>query len=155
MIANTALVKNSNIGDGTRIWDFANIYGASIGAKCTIGAYVEIQNEVLIGNGVTVSSHSFLCSLVTIENNVFVGHGVMTINDLFPPSRKRTGSDSDWRRTTIKEGATIGSNATLLPVTIGSNSVVAAGSVVTHDVPENVIVAGNPAKIIRHLEVQR
>lgn len=155
MIADTALVKDSNIGEGTKIWDFANVYGAEIGKMSTIGAYVEIQSGVVIGNGVTVSSHSFLCSLVTIEENVFVGHGVMTVNDLFPPSRKRTGSDAEWKKTTIKEGATIGSNATLLPVTIGKNSVVAAGAVVTQSVPDNVVVAGNPAKIIRQIQPSR
>lgn len=152
MIAETALVKNTNIGDGTKIWDFANVYGAEIGSMCTVGAYVEVQNDVSIGDGVTVSSHSFLCSLATIENNVFIGHGVMTINDLFPPSRRRTGSDAEWKKLTIKEGATIGSNATLLPVTIGRNSVVAAGAVVTKDVPDNVIVAGNPARLIRQIK---
>ena len=76
----------------------------------------------------------------------------MTINDLFPPSRRRTGSDAEWKKLTIKEGATIGSNATLLPVTIGRNSVVAAGAVVTKDVPDNVIVAGNPARLIRQIK---
>ena len=116
MIAESAKVKNTKLGEGTKIWDFANVYGAVIGGDCTVGAYVEIQSDVKIGNGVTVSSHSFICSLVTIEDNVFVGHGVMTVNDLFPPSRKRTGSDSEWRETTIRAGATIGSNATLLPV---------------------------------------
>ena len=152
MIAKTALVKNTSVGDGTKIWDFANVYGAQIGRMCTVGAYVEIQNNVAIGDSVIISSHSFLCSLVTIEDNVFVGHGVMTTNDLFPPSRKRTGSDAHWKKTIIKEGAVIGSNVTLLPVTIGRNSIVAAGAVVTENVPDNVIVAGNPAKIIRQIE---
>ena len=95
MIAKTAVVKDVSIGVGTKIWDFANVYGAQIGEMCVIGAYVEIQNNVLIGNGVTVSSHSFLCSLVTIEDNVFVGHGVMTVNDLFPPPRTQV---TTWSR---------------------------------------------------------
>tara|TARA_B100000945_G_C20323022_1_gene568616 strand:- start:173 stop:631 length:459 start_codon:yes stop_codon:yes gene_type:complete len=147
--SDTAIVKNVNIGKNTKIWEFANVYGCNIGQDCTIGSYVEIQNNVDIANNVTISSHSFICSLVTIEDDVFIGHGVMTINDLHPPSFKRTGSDSEWKSTTIKKGAIIGSNVTLLPVTIGENAKVGAGSVVTKDVPANSIVAGNPAKLIK------
>ena len=149
MISDTAIVKDTQIGSGTKIWEFANVYGANIGENTMIGSYVEIQNNVTIGNNVTVSSHSFICSLVSIEDNVFIGHGVMTINDLRPPSFRRTGSTDQWKNTVIKKGAVIGSNATLLPVVIGENSEVGAGSVVTKDVPNNAIVAGNPAKIIR------
>ena len=149
MIRDTAIVKDTQIGSGTKIWEFANVYGANIGENTMIGSYVEIQNNVTIGNNVTVSSHSFICSLVSIEDNVFIGHGVMTINDLHPPSFKRTGSNKDWKKTIIKKGAVIGSNVTLLPVTIGENSEIGAGAVVTNDVPDNCIVAGNPARIIK------
>ncbi len=148
-ISDTAIVKDSQIGEETKIWEFANVYGATIGNHSTIGSYVEVQNNVTIGDHVTISSHSFICSLVTVGNDVFIGHGVMTINDLHPPSFRRTGSKDGWKSTTIKNGAVIGSNATLLPVIIGENAEVGAGSVVTKDVPDNVIVAGNPAKIIR------
>ena len=148
MISNTAKVKNSIIGENTKIWNFANIYDCKIGKDCNIGSYVEIQNDVIIGNNVTISSHSFICSLVSIENDVFIGHGVMTINDLHPPSFKKTGVKTSWKSTLIKKGAIIGSNVTLLPVTIGENAKVGAGSVVTKDVPDNCIVAGNPAIII-------
>ena len=145
-------IKNCKIGANTKIWNFVNLYGCKIGDNCNIGSYVEIQKDTKIGNNVIISSHSLICSLVTIENNVFVGHGVTTINDINPPSKKRTGSNKEWKKTLIKKGASIGSNATLLPVTIGRNAVVGAGSVVTKDVPDNVIVAGVPAKIIKKMK---
>ena len=148
---NKYIVKDCKIGKNTKIWHFVNLYGCELGDNCVVGSYVEIQKNVTIGNNVNISSHSFICSLVTIEDNVFIGHGVMTINDLYPPSQKRTGSSKEWEKTLIRKGATIGSNATLLPVIVGKNSVVAAGSVVTTDVPDNCIVAGNPAKIIKKL----
>jgi len=144
--------KNCKIGKNTKIWNFVNLYECEIGDNCNIGSYVEIQNNVKIGNNVIISSHSFICSLVTIENDVFIGHGVMTINDTKPPSKRKTGSSKAWRKTLIKKGASIGSNATLLPVTIGKNAIVGAGAVVTKDVPDNTIVAGVPAKIIKKLK---
>ena len=147
----TAIVKDATIGKNTRIWEYTNIYGCQIGNDCNIGSFVEIQNEVIIGNNVTISTHSFICSLVIIEDDVFVGHGVMTINDIQPPSFKRTGSKKDWKSTRIKKGAVIGSNVTLLPVTIGENAQIGAGSVVTKNVPDNCVVAGNPAKIIKKI----
>ncbi|MFL2746752.1 MAG: acyltransferase [Gammaproteobacteria bacterium] len=145
----TAIVKDSQIGKRTKIWEYANIYGCQIGEDCNIGAYVEIQSDVIIGRNVTVSSHSFLCSLVTVEDNVFIGHGVMTVNDLNPPSFKRDGTKKNWKKTLIKKGSVIGSNVTLFPVTIGENSIVGAGAVVVHDVPDNCTVVGNPAEIIK------
>ena len=147
--AETAIVTNSSIGNGSKIWHYANVYGCTMGENCTIGTYTEIQNDVHIGNNVTISTHSFICSLVTIEDDVFVGHGVMTINDIKPPSYKRTGTKKHWEKTRIKKGAIIGSNATLFPVTIGENAEVGAGSVVTKNVPDNCVVAGNPATIIK------
>jgi acetyltransferase-like isoleucine patch superfamily enzyme len=147
-IKKTAIVKDSKVGKGTKIWEFANVYGCDIGDDCNIGSYVEVQNDVKIGHRVTISSHSFICSLVTIEDDVFVGHGVMTINDIHPPSYKKTGSKDQWKKTLIKKGAVIGSNATIFPVTIGENAIVGAGAVVTKDVSDNCAVTGNPTKII-------
>ena len=150
-ISKTAIVKDTQIGKGTKIWEFANVYGCDIGDDCNIGSYVEVQNDVKIGHRVTISSHSFICSLVTIEDDVFVGHGVMTINDIHPPSYKRTGSKDQWKKTLIKKGAVIGSNATIFPVTIGENAIVGAGAVVTKDVSDNCAVTGNPTKIINRI----
>ena len=150
--ADSAIIQDSKIGKGTKIWHFTNIYKCIIGDNCNIGSNTEIQNDVVIGNNVTISSHSFICSLVHIEDDVFIGHGVMTINDLHPPSYKRTGSKEGWKKTLIKKGVVIGSNVTLLPVTIGDNTEIGAGSVVTTDVPNNCIAAVNPAKIIRRKE---
>ena len=109
---------------------------------------MEVAKGAIVGDNVIVSSHSYLCELVTVEDDVFIGHGVMTINDVHPPSRRRTGTTSAWKPTRIGRGAVIGSNATLFPVNIGENAVIAAGAVVTKDVEANTIVAGNPAKII-------
>lgn len=147
-ISDTSMVKDVKAGKGTKIWEFCNLYGCEIGENCMIGSYTEIQSDVKIGNNVRVQSHTFLCSLVTIEDNVFIGHGVMTVNDINPPS----GDPKKWKPTLIKKGAVIGSNATLMPVVIGENSVVGAGAVVTKDVPDNVVVAGNPAKVIKKLK---
>lgn len=141
------LINNCSIGKNTKIWNFVNIYGCIIGDNCMVGTFVEIQKDVIIGNNCRIQSHSFICSLVTIEDNVFVGHGVMFINDLLPPS----GDSKNWKRTIIKKGVSIGSNATILPVTIGENSIIGAGAVVTKDFPANSVVVGNPAKVLRQL----
>ncbi|MBR9678769.1 MAG: N-acetyltransferase [Nanoarchaeota archaeon] len=142
------IIRNCKIGENTKIWNFVNLYDCEIGSNCMIGAFVEITGGVKIGNNCSIQSHSFICDMVTIENDIFIGHGVMFINDTQPPQSDR----SKWKKTLIKKGASIGTNATILPVTIGENSIVGAGSVVTKDVPPNVIIAGNPAKIIRQLE---
>ena len=149
MISKTAIIKNSIIGKKTRIWHYANIYGCKIGDDCNIGTFVEIQNDVIIHNNVTISSHSFICSLVTIYDNVFIGHGVVTINDLAPPSYKLTGTKSGWKPTYIGKNTFIGSNATIFPVNIGKNVKIGAGAVVTKDVPDNHMAIGVPAKIVK------
>ena len=145
----TAIVKNCKIEEGTKIWNYANLYGCIIGQNCNVGSYVEIQDNTKIGNNVTISSHSFICSLVNVQDDVFIGHGVITINDLNPPSFKKTGSKGSLKGTLIKKGAMIGSNATIFPVVIGENAKIGAGAVVTKDVPNNAIVIGNPARILK------
>jgi len=144
-IAEFTAIKNSVIGDNTKIWRFANIYNSKVGDNCMIGTYVELQKDTIIRSGSRIQSHSFLCSLVEIGRDVFVGHGVMFINDRYPPRERK-----HWEKTIINDGVVIGSNVTILPVEIGKNALVAAGSVVINDVPENTVVAGNPAKIIQY-----
>ncbi len=143
------------VGKDSKIYDFVNLYGCTIGDDTKIGTFVEIQKNACIGSHCKIQSHTFICEGVTIEDNVFVGHGVMFINDPHPRSVNEDGSmqtETDWKvyETRIKKGASIGSNATILcNVTIGENALVGAGAVVTKDVPDNAVVAGNPAKVIR------
>ncbi|HLC39838.1 MAG TPA: acyltransferase [archaeon] len=143
------VIDNCKIGQNTKIMNFVNLYGCEIGDNCLIGPFVEIQNGVKIGNNVRVQSHAFICTAVEIEDNVFISHGVMFIND-----KKPVVENPNWKpeRTVVKKGASIGSNATILPVTIGENAMVGAGAVVTKDVPPNAIVVGNPAKILKFRE---
>ena len=143
------VIDNCKIGQNTKIMNFVNLYGCEIGDNCLIGPFVEIQNGVKIGDNVRVQSHAFICTAVEIEDNVFISHGVMFIND-----KKPVVENPNWKpeRTVVKKGASIGSNATILPVTIGENAMVGAGAVVTKDVPPNAIVVGNPAKILKFRE---
>jgi len=154
----TKIIADSvKLGKDVVLGDFINLYGCKIDDGTKIGAFVEVQKNATIGKRCKVQSHTFICEGVVIEDEVFVGHGVMFINDKYPRATSETGSlqtEADWQviPTIIKYGATIGSNSTLLcGLTIGTRSIVGAGSVVIDDVPENVIVAGNPAKIIRKL----
>jgi UDP-2-acetamido-3-amino-2,3-dideoxy-glucuronate N-acetyltransferase len=148
-------LNNVKLGEGVKIFNFVNAYGCSIDDGSKIGAFVEIQKGASIGKNCKVSSHTFICEGVYIEDNVFIGHGVMFTNDLFPRATNPDGSqqsEADWKlvETHVKKGASIGSNATILcGITIGENSLIGAGSVVTKDVPANSVVAGNPAKFLK------
>jgi len=147
------------LGREVKLSKFINLYGCEVGDETKIGAFVEIQKNAAVGKRCKISSHTFVCEGVTIEDNVFVGHGVTFINDSYPRSTAASGqlqTEADWRveRTLVKKGASIGSGATILAnLSIGENAIVGAGSVVTKDVPANTIVAGNPAKVLRHIEM--
>lgn len=150
------VADNVTMGAGVRIFkpDLVNIYGCQIGDESTVGPFVEIQAGVIIGKRCKISSHSFLCEGVTLEDEVFIGHGVMFTNDIYPRSTNPDGTmkaGDDWElvETKIKKRAGIGSNATILAgITIGENAIIAAGAVVTKDVPDYAIVVGVPAKIV-------
>jgi acetyltransferase-like isoleucine patch superfamily enzyme len=148
---------NVIVGKDVVLNDFINLYGCTIGDGTKIGPFVEVQKNAIIGKHCKISSHTFICEGVTIEDGVFVGHGVMFINDKYPRATSETGelqTEEDWQvvPTLVKRGASIGSNATLLcGITVGEDAIVGAGSVVINDVPDKVIVAGNPARVIRNL----
>ena len=149
------IAPDVKLGKDVVIQDFTNLYGCMIGDGTRIGPFVEIQKNAFIGRRCKIQSHTFICEGVTIEDEVFVGHGVMFINDKYPGSVNASGelqTEADWAvvPTLVKKQASIGSNATILcNITIGENAVVGAGSVVTKDVPDGAVVAGNPAKIIK------
>jgi acetyltransferase-like isoleucine patch superfamily enzyme len=154
--ANRLIADNVKLGKGVRIFAFTNLYGCELGDDVKVGTFVEIQKGSKIGNRCKISSHSFICEGVTLEDEVFIGHGVMFTNDLFPRATAADGklqTEADWTclRTVVKRGASIGSNALLCGITVGEHAIVGAGSVVTKDVPPRAVVAGNPAKVLRHL----
>jgi len=149
-------LKNVKLGKDVKIYDFVNLYDCEIGDNSRVGAFVEIQKNVKIGKNVKISTHTFICEGVTIEDDVFVGHNVSFINDKYPRAtvNGRLQNDNDWECLPIrvKKGASIGTSASIMGgVTIGENAIVGAGSVVTRDIPDNVIVAGVPAKMLRVL----
>ena len=152
-----SIAPDVKLGQRVKLSRFINLYGCEIGDDSAIGAFVEVQKNAKVGRCCKISSHTFICEGVTIEDRVFIGHGVVFINDTYPRATTRQGSlqtERDWtvERTFIKKGASTGSGATILAnVTVGEHAIVGAGSVVTHDVPANTIVAGNPARVLRHI----
>ena len=143
------------LGANVKLSKFINLYGCTVGENTKIGAFVEVQKNAFIGKNCKISSHTFICEGVTIEDDVFIGHSVAFINDSYPRATAAEGklqTEADWKieTTLVKKGASIGSGSTILAnITIGENSIIGAGSVVTKDVPANTIVAGNPARVKR------
>jgi len=154
------IAPDVKLGKDVRLSKFINLYGCEIGDETKIGAFVEIQKNARIGHRCKISSHTFICEGVVIEDHVFVGHSVTFINDSYPRATTTGGglqTEKDWKveQTLVKRGASIGSGSTILSnVVIGENSIVGAGSVVTRDVPPDVIVAGNPARVLRSISAE-
>jgi len=146
--SNFSVIKDVKVGEGTIIQDHVNLYRCQIGKNCKVEAYVYIEENVVIGDSCKIKPFVFIPTGVSVSDNVFIGPGVVFTNDKHPRAQGR------WTllKTQVKEGASIGARAVILPgVTIGKDAIVGAGSVVTKDVPENTIVAGNPARVLRHL----
>ncbi len=133
-------------GEGVTIVEPSNLYGCSLGDEVFIGPFVEIQRQVSIGARTRIQSHAFICELVTIGEDCFVSHGAMFINDTFSIGGPARGDQTQWKETHIGNRVSIGTNATILPVSICDDVVVGAGSVVTKDITEPGSYAGNPAR---------
>jgi acetyltransferase-like isoleucine patch superfamily enzyme len=144
-------IVDVSCGPGVKIVEPVNLYGCRLGARTFVGPFTEIQKGVSIGNNCRIQSHTLICELVTIGDDCFIGHGVMFVNDLFEDGRPARGDRSKWKATRVGNGVSIGSNATILPVTITDGTVIGAGAVVTRDISEPGVYAGNPARRLRAL----
>jgi acetyltransferase-like isoleucine patch superfamily enzyme len=143
-------IRDVVFGKDVKLVQPVNLYECKIGDNCFVGPFVEIQSNVVVGNRTRVQSHSFICDGVTIGEDCFIGHGVMFINDVFSNGGP-AGDRAAWKTTCIGNRVSIGSNATMLPVSVCDEVVIGAGAVVTKDITEKGIYAGNPAKLIRKL----
>ncbi len=144
-------VVNVRFGKNVRLVKPVNLYGCSIGDDCFIGPFVEIQKDVVIGDRCKIQSHAFICELVSIGDDCFISHGAKFVNDTFAGGGPAGGDKELWKPTKIGNHVSIGTNATILPVQITDHVVIGAGSVVTKDINEPGIYAGNPARLIRKL----
>lgn len=146
----SVMIKDDVVfGENVTVITPSNLYGCSIGDGAFIGPFCEIQSDVVIGARTRIQSHSFICSLVTIGADCFIGHGAMFINDSFSQGGPARGDKNLWLSTEIGDDVSIGSNATIMPVRICSRAVIGAGAVVTRDITEPGVYAGNPARLLR------
>ena len=141
-----------NLGEEVTIVEPVNLYGCDIGDHSFIGPFVEIQAGAKIGKKCRIQSHAFICDLVTIGDDCFISHGAMFVNDLFSDGAPAAGEPEKWKKTVIGNQVSIGTNATILPVHICDRVVIGAGAVVTKDITQPGIYAGNPAHLLRPLD---
>ena len=142
-------LRKVKTGKDVIIMQPSNLYECTLGNNCFVGPFTEIQKGAVIGNDCRIQSHSFICELVTIGNNCFIGHAVVFINDTFSDGKPATGNQSKWKKTTIGNNVSIGSNATILPVSVCDGVVIGAGAVVTKDIKKKGTYVGNPARRMR------
>lgn len=146
-----ASIRNVTFGKDVTLVEPVNLYDCRIGSGCSIGPFVEIQQGVQIGDRTKIQSHSFICELVTIGSDCFIGHGVMFINDTFEDNMPAGGDKNKWKPVRIGNHVSIGSNATILPVSVCDHAVIGAGAVVTKNIEIAGVYAGNPARLLRKL----
>lgn len=146
-----AAVRDVDAGNGVTVVEPTNLYDCRLGDNVFVGPFCEVQKGVVIGARTRVQSHSFICELVTIGEDCFVGHGVMFVNDRFASGGPARGDTTKWETTTIGNRVSIGSNATIMPVSICNDVVIGAGSVVTKSIAQPGIYAGNPASLLRQI----
>jgi acetyltransferase-like isoleucine patch superfamily enzyme len=147
----SAGIVNVRFGDNVRLVQPVNLYGCTIGDDSFVGPFVEIQRDAIIGKRCRIQSHAFICELVTIGDDCFVSHGAMFINDLFTDGGP-AGRRELWGSTRLGHHVSVGTNATILPVSICDHVVIGAGAVVTRDITEPGVYAGNPARLLRRLK---
>lgn len=145
----SAGIVNVEFGKNVTVVEPVNVYGCRVGDDVFVGPFVEIQKDVVIGDRCRVQSHAFICELVEIGSDCFISHGAMFVNDLFATGGPARGNKALWKSTRIGDRVSIGTHATILPVTICDDVVIGAGSVVTKDITEPGIYAGNPARKLR------